>query len=613
MIALECLGPLSVTVDGGDPPPELLWRKHLALLVYLASSPKGATRDHLIGLLWPEKPEPKARHSLNEALRVLRRTVGKALTTDGDVVRLDGSAVTVDVDDLSSADIRGVFLEGFSVPDAPAFEDWLAREREHRRVLVLDHLDGAAGTAIARGALTAARQSAQLALAIEPRHEPATRMLMRVYALEGSRVLAIQAFERLAVLLRRDYDLEPDEETAALASRIQRERMVGGVPAAMEEPTSAVPLIGSGSTLLALASDVWGGVKSGTAGVIVLRGASGTGKSRISDEIAARARLDGAVVTLARGLDGDTAGDIWLALFRGGLDVPELGGAAPEALASLAALDPDLRHRFPGDAAVRMPVGDAVRHVLRAIADVRPVLVALDDAHRVDPSVIALFSSMVQRADGAAVCVVMTAPDMSEAVDVLCEHVGRDVNGSVLRLKPFDSVATEQLVEWAFPTYERAARERLARRVLAETAGNPFLAVEFVKAVTGGLSMGEPSASAVWPAESRTLDQTMPGDLPETVAAALRLRFRALSEPAQAILCTVAVVGGTRPLADLARGSRLSDPDAEAALDELEWARWLGGDARGYTFVTKLAREVVLADMITGGERRRIRDRVGLG
>ncbi len=57
IVELRCLGPLEVRVDGEPPPPELQWRKHLALLVYLARSPRGGARDHLMGLLWSEKDQ----------------------------------------------------------------------------------------------------------------------------------------------------------------------------------------------------------------------------------------------------------------------------------------------------------------------------------------------------------------------------------------------------------------------------------------------------------------------------------------------------------------------------------------------------------------------------
>src|SRR2546430_8359105 len=76
-LSVRVLGPARLTVDGAAAPPELLWRKHLALLVYLARSPrKSRTREHLVGLLWSDRDEKQARHSLSEALRVLRRGVG---------------------------------------------------------------------------------------------------------------------------------------------------------------------------------------------------------------------------------------------------------------------------------------------------------------------------------------------------------------------------------------------------------------------------------------------------------------------------------------------------------------------------------------------------------
>ena len=136
MIGCRTLGPIEVTVDGEPAPPELLWRKHLALLVYLARSPRQTrSRDHLIALLWADRTEAAARHSLSEALRVLRRHGGAAAVevTVGQVGLGEG-AVDLDVDrleQLAAAEswpaaaelVAGEFLEGFGVPDATAFED----------------------------------------------------------------------------------------------------------------------------------------------------------------------------------------------------------------------------------------------------------------------------------------------------------------------------------------------------------------------------------------------------------------------------------------------------------------------------------------------------------
>ncbi|HXV85790.1 MAG TPA: hypothetical protein VD793_03775, partial [Gemmatimonadales bacterium] len=62
-----------------------------------------------------------------------------------------------------------------------------------------------------------------------------------------------------------------------------------------------------------------------------------------------------------------------------------------------------------------------------------------------------------------------------------------------------------------------------------------------------------------------------------------------------------------------ARGAQLTAGELDRALDELEWERWLAGDSRGYVFVQRLARDVVLAEMVTGGERRRVRERAAGG
>lgn len=615
-ISIQCLGPPTVSIDGAEPPQELLWRKHLALLVYLARSHRVRTRDHLVGLLWPEKDEVKARHSLNEALRVIRRVAGDGLVTDGETVRLDPSVVAVDADNPSTATIRGTFLEGFGLSDAPGFEDWMAAEREKLRGVSLELLVASAEEAVAAGELSAGIGLAQRALDIELLHEPAVRVLMRAHALEGGRSLALKAYERLEELLRRDLSVEASSETRDLAARIRTERVVRGAPAVEGAPHDVVPVVGPGRECLAQCFEVWNDARRGTPGLIVLRGDPGTGKTRVGDEMAARARLDGAVVAQARVLERDGAKEIWSALVRGGLTVPELGGAAPQVLAALGKLDPDILVRFPAaKEADPADVVEPVHQALVAIGEIRPVLVVLDDAHRAEPAVIESLGALVQRAGEGRVCVLLTASrgPWEAAVDKLSERIGRDVPGRLVSTDLLVDQDVDELAAWAFSEYDGEAVQRLRRRVMAETAGNPFLAVEFIRAVRAGLKVKEDVPSARWPDKSRTLDQTIPGDLPETVAAALRQRFKGLTDDAQAMLVTVAVVGGRESTEMLARAADLPPKRAERALDELEWQRWLAGDAHGYAFVTKLAGEIVKADMVTAGQKRRILKRATEG
>jgi hypothetical protein len=76
-LELTCFGPPWARLRDRPSPPELHWRKHLAFLVYLALSPnRTRSRQHLLGVLWPDKDEQQARRSLNEAVRRLRCCLG---------------------------------------------------------------------------------------------------------------------------------------------------------------------------------------------------------------------------------------------------------------------------------------------------------------------------------------------------------------------------------------------------------------------------------------------------------------------------------------------------------------------------------------------------------
>ena len=60
------------------------------------------------------------------------------------------------------------------------------------------------------------------------------------------------------------------------------------------------------------------------------------------------------------------------------------------------------------------------------------------------------------------------------------------------------------------------------------------------------------------------------------------------------------------------RASDLDPARARPALDELEREHWLLDDGRGYTFRARLVREIIARDMLTGGQKRRVLERVGV-
>jgi predicted ATPase len=140
--------------------------------------------------------------------------------------------------------------------------------------------------------------------------------------------------------------------------------------------------------------------------------------------------------------------------------------------------------------------------------------------------------------------------------------------------------------------------------VYTDSAGLPLLAIELLNAVALGLDLA--TIRGAWPEPLRTLDQTLPGDLPEGIVSAIRVGFRRLSPGAQRVLQVAAVLRPPLELERVARAGGLTDEAAIEALDELEWNRWLTLDGRGYGFAARIAREVIARDQLTEGQRQRI-------
>lgn len=626
MILCRTLGPVEVSVDGRPAPPELQWRKHVALLIYLARSPRRTrTREHLIGLLWADKPESAGRQSLNEALRIIRKITGEeGLKTDATQVRLLPEAVSLDTDQLlgrlsagdwagAAAVVGGDFMEGFSVAGASEFEDWLGSERNAVRVESLRALTGLAEQQLSGGDLRGSAESAQRAAAIEPSYEPAVRALMRSLTLAGDRAGALERFDSFAQRLSETLGTRPDTETEALAERIRKERRwhrpPGAQPAGRER--SRAPLYGREEELrLALA--VWrDAVERRRASVIVLEGDHGLGKTRLLEELAGRARLEGASVVRVRAVEADTEApeSILLGLARGGLlGTPGVSAAAPAVLGAMASRVSEWAERFPAGPPGAMPLSLAFGEIIRAVAEESPILVVVDDAQWADSGSLKALSAMIRDHPALPICLVVAAapaPPRSE-LELLRSQLGRDVPGVRILVEPLSTDALRALAHWALPAYNEIEADRLARRIASDSAGYPLIAVELLQAVALGLDLT--GAAGAWPAEERTLSHTLPVDLPDTMVAAIRVRFRRMSPEAQQVLIAAAVLEGPSQSTRLARATGLDADRLAVALDEGEWERWLDADARGYFFPARIVKEIIAKDMVTKGQRQRILD-----
>jgi DNA-binding SARP family transcriptional activator len=623
MIRADTLGPVRLTVDGAPPPPELLWRKHLALLLYLARSPRRTrSRDHLAGLLWADRTEAAARHSLNEALRVLRRSLPpNGLETAAEQIRLSEDAVELDVDRLARAIERnelesaarlvvGPFLEGFGLPAATEFEDWLAAERREWTARSVRLLVARSEQLLDQGAASEGLAMAERALRLAPGADPAIQACLAAMAVLGDRAGALARFEAYAARLEADLGVRPSSSVVRLVDRIRSQPARAGPvrPEPGQAPRRA-PLVGRADEL-GRALEWWRGAR-GRSSLGMVRGDLGLGKSRLLEEVGVRARLEDGVVSAIRAVPSDRATP-WsgaAGLARGLADAPGIAGAPPGAIQRFRDTIPGWAARFPGRADAALPPGAALTELVRAAADERPVLLAVDDADWLDDDSAQAIEAMLRDLATCPVLVIMTRTghETNEVLDRLEVQAGRDVPGGVLRLAPLGPEGIAALARWTFPGYTATELERLVRRLATDSAGIPLLAAELAYAVAEGL---DDTAGAAWPEPLKTLDDSMPTDLPDGIIAALRVGFRQLSPGGQSVLTAAALLPERFEPDQVAAAAELTRAAAEEALDELEWNRWLAAEPRGYSFVARIARDVVRKDMLTAGQRRRLEARI---
>lgn len=623
-LELSCLGPPSVRVAGGDPPADVLWRKHLALLVYLALSPSRArSRDHLLGLLWPEKPEAKARHSLNEAIRRLRASLGvDRLLSEGDSVRLNDAGLEVDalrfeqVKDREPATalslFGGDFLEGFTVGDAPGFEDWAAAQRARYRSAAVALLVAQGETQLAASQFAEALDAARRALAHNPVWEPAAHLLMRSAAMSGDAAGALAAYHEFARRVESEIGEEPGRALAALAGRI---RSQSWRVAAADDTGPEPPLVGQARVHREAFAVLEQGLRTG-ARCLVVTGESGLGKTRLLDECIERLALGGAGTLVARPLasDHDAPWSTLRLLFRAGLaGISGVQAADPQALVVLAGVDPQLAERFePREPRDHAEVAAALESLLAAVSDEQPVGLVVDDAHYADGATIAALGAAVAKLETAGVVLLLavdpTVENQPRALLDVSRDIGRSLPGASLRLRPLSQQDMHALVDgFAQWCEDPDARERLARRIHFESGGNPFLAVTLLRGLDRTTTLKEDLLA--WPRRTETMEAPLPFSVPELARLAISAQVGALEKQTVTVLRAASVGGTALDISLIATLTDLPVEHVEGHLDLLEQRRFLTFDGTRYAFTAALVAQVVRQECLLPGQRQRLRRR----
>ncbi|GGM07423.1 LuxR family transcriptional regulator [Streptomyces fumigatiscleroticus] len=371
----------------------------------------------------------------------------------------------------------------------------------------------------------------------------------------------------------------------------------------MAQIRSVPPLVGRETELDRLAG-VLERARGGAAGAVLIAGDAGVGKTRVLDEIAARAAAAGTTVLTGHCVDLGDVGlpylpftEILGRLAADGRFAPVLAahpvvdrllGAGTDAVGD----DGGSRARAH-DGGGRLRLFEGMAALLAGLADIAPLLLVLEDLHWADQSSRDLLRFLLSRglaprpaAGGPAHRLAVFASYRAD--DLHRRHPLRPLLAELVRLPRVERLELRPLADDDVARLVRALRERplpdaTVRRIVERAEGNAFYAEELLAAT-----------------------DTDAGGVPSGLADVLLIRFEQLSDTARQVLRTAAVAG-RRVGHDLLRDAvRLPEEELDAALREaVERQLLLPGDGDTYAFRHALAREAVYADLLPG-ERARL-------
>jgi len=287
VLRLTTFGGLSLEGDEGPLTGAAAQRRRLVLLAALAvAGQKGMSRDALVGLLWPEVDEARARAALSQALYTLKRDTGEdELVLGHDVLTLNGDILRSDVSEFEHAIARedfeaaanlysGPFLAGVFVSEGADIEHWLDGVRRRLSQAAEQALGALAMDAASRLDYAAASSWWRRVLELDALKTPAVLGLMEALATLGDRAEAVRTANRYAQCVREDGDGEPNARIMAYASALR------GTPSRL--PVFADEMIGRDDELRVATSLI----ERADLSLLTLTGAGGTGKTRLAIQVA---------------------------------------------------------------------------------------------------------------------------------------------------------------------------------------------------------------------------------------------------------------------------------------------------------------------------------------
>jgi DNA-binding SARP family transcriptional activator len=513
---LRVLGPLEAT--DGAVPLALGGRKPRALLARLAlDANRTVAVQRLVDDLWGDEVPDSAAKMVQIYVSQLRKVLpeGVLLTrAPGYVIEVEPEAVDAarfatlhreGRDALAAGDPQAAaarLREALALWRGPAlaeFTEPFARvEGAHLEELRLVCLEERIEADLARGLHADVAGELEALVARHPLRESLHGQLLLALYRSGRQAEALAAYERFRRGLDDELGIEPSSALKGLQHRILNQHPsleLGAVEKAAAYGNGGAParapdgFVGRAEELDRL-DEALAAAASGAGSTVLVSGPAGIGKSRLTDEVAARVRAGGGAVLTGRCIQLVGTGLPFLPFIdamRPLCGSPELGTVG-DALRELPRLVPDLAGAArldtlgPPGSDSRTTMFGEVRAVLEHLSAERPLLFVVEDLQWADESTLDLLAYLGHAVRGSRVLLLGTyrSDEVRPGDQLRRLAAGLATAGAAtsLTLGPLAHDEVVTLLAAAEPPLDAD----LVSAIAARSEGNPFFARELLAA-----------------------------------------------------------------------------------------------------------------------------------
>jgi DNA-binding SARP family transcriptional activator/tetratricopeptide (TPR) repeat protein len=574
------LGPLQVS--GDERLIEIAGRKQRALLaMLLLHANEVVSTDRLIDALWGEVPPGSAGNGLQVYVSHLRKLLGRErLRTQPPGYVLVVAEGELDLDGFRRLAAAGRFHDALSLwrgrPLADfAFERFaqaeIARLEEERLVCLEERIEADLGVGRHAGLVG----ELDALVGEHPLRERLRGQLMLALYRSERQAEALEAYQAARSALVEGLGIEPSRQLRELHQAILRQDRalelsrgeLPGTKLASDEARSSY--VGRERELAMLAAGLDDAL-AGRGRLFLMSGEPGIGKSRLADELVARARARGAEVLFGRCWEAGGAPAYWpwaqaLRVHIRETERQVLGEEAGSGAAELAHLLPELREILPGlperdspdSEGARFRLFDATVEFLRRASARRALVLVLDDLHAADTPSLLLLQFLARELGSSRLLVLGAFRDVDPVPNpALGAMLGAVTREPVTRRLPLAGLSAPDVARYVEQSASEIASPELIAALYEETEGNPLFLGETVRLLLlEGIQPGPGGARRA---------------IPPSIRDVIERRLAHLSEECNHLLVRASVLGRDFALDTLARVA--GSANEEALLETLDEA-----------------------------------------